>query len=384
MRQPLWVINASLLCILLVSELIFLMIQTSIPRRVSLVPGAIKPQEKKIAIEVDIKNIYEGNDLFGTYVPDVPTLAKGVASSQIPAIPLPPAAIPLDIPIEKPPVFIAPIAATLKGIIYLHDDSEQSIAILQFKDSKKEHNYKVGEMIQDAQILKIFPNRIIVVRSNGQQETLYLRNQDLEKDFAQEMHKDTDVLMITLKDNKRYVPLESFLKQIQSLGQFMDVLGLTTVYKQGKNVGCRVGTATKDSLGGKLGFEHDDLIKKIDSIAIVDLNSRLEVYDHIIEKKIGDEISVEIERNDHPLKMIFVLSEEAKAKQKLSASAKQGAKGQGIKDETAYSVEQQKQKILAQRVKLAPTAHQIQMAEQKKLIEARKKNMLSRGHIQNR
>lgn len=381
MRQPLWLINALLVCIILISELIFLLVQTSIPRRFSLEPGVLPVQEKKVAIDVNIKNIYEANDLFGTYVSDVPVLAKGVAQFEMPPIPMPPAPILLEIPVEKPPVFIAPLAATLKGVIYLHDDSEKSIAIIQFKDSKKEHNYSVGEMIQDAQILKIFPNRVIVVRSNGQQETLYLRNQDLEKDFAQDSQKGLDSLIVHEKDKKRYVPIDAFLKQISSLGQFIDMLEIRTVYQKGKSVGCRIGKATKDSLGGKLGFEKDDLIKKIDSIAIVDLHSRIDVYDHVCEKKVGDEISVELERNGHFISMIFVLSHQEQNSDGIDIKT---LKSQGIKDSTEYNIEENKKKILEQRVKLAPTAHQIQMDEQKKLIEARKKNMLSNQHVPKR
>ncbi len=379
MRQPLWLINASLVCIILISELIFLILQTSIPRRFSLEPGALKVQEKKIPIDVVIKQIYGDNDLFGTYVSDVPTLAKGVAQIQIPAIPEPPAPIPLDIPIEKPPVFIAPLAVTLKGVIYLQDDSEQSVAILQFKDSKKEHNYKVGEMIQDAQILKIFPSRVIVVRSNGQQEVLYLREQDLKKDFEQDDQKGIESLVVVSKNNKQHVPLEAFLKQVSSLGQFIDMLDLRTVYQKGKIVGCRVGKATKDSLGGKLGFKQDDLLKTVDNIAIVDLHSRIEIYDHVTQKKVGDEINVEVERDGKLVSITFVLSSDQQAPNTIIDVSK--LKSQGIKDATEYNVEENKKKILEQRVKLAPTAHQIQMDEQRKLIEARRKNMLSDQHV---
>lgn len=356
-----------------------MLVQTSIPRRVSLEPGNLPVQEKKIEVEVNIKNIYEANDLFGTFVSEVPVLAKGVAQFEIPPIPMPPAPIPLEIPVEKPPVFIAPLAVNLKGVIYLQDDSEKSIAIIQFKDSKKEHNYSVGEMIQDAQILKIFPNRVIVVRSNGQQETLYLRTQDLEKDFAQEDQKGLDTLVVQIKDNKRYIPLEAFLKQVSSLGQFIDMLQIRTVYQKGKSAGCRIGKATKDSLGGKLGFEKDDLVKKVDTIEIVDLHSRIEIYDHICDKKIGDEITVELERNGQLVTMVFVLRhEEQSSGADIDIKA---LKSQGIKESVEYNAEENKKKILEQRVKLAPTAHQIQMDEQKKLIEARKKNMLSNHHI---
>lgn len=378
MRQPLWLINALLICIILISELVFLLVQTSIPRRFSLEPGVIAAQEKKVSVDVAINNIYETNDLFGTYVSTVPVLAKGVAQFEVPSIPLPPALIPLQIPVEKAPIFSVPLAITLKGVIYVHDDSEKSVAIIQFKDSKSENNYNVGQRIHDAQILKILPNRIIIVRDNGQQETLYLRQQDLEVDFAQDSQKGLEGLVIRESNGKIYISLDVFLKQISSLGLFIDMLEIRTVYQKGKSVGCRIGKATSDSLGGKLGFRKDDLIKKIDSIAIVDLHSRIDVYDHVCAKKVGDEISVELERNGQLVTMTFVLSSHD---QKLNGIDIKTLKSQGIKDSTEYNIEEHKKKILEQRVKLAPTAHQLQMDEQKKLIEARKKNMLSNQHV---
>lgn len=377
MRQPLWLVNILLICIILISELIFLLVQTSIPRRFSLEPGVLPVQEKKVETDVDIKNIYEVNDLFGTYVSGAPVLAKGVAQFEIPPIPMPPPLISLEIPVEVSPVFSTPLTIILKGIIYLHDDSEKSVAIIQFKGSKKENNYSVGEVVQDAQILKIFPNRVILVRTNGQQETLYLRDQDLEKDFNQDSGKGLSSLVIYEKHKKRYVLLEPFLTQVGSLGQFIDMLEIRTVYQKGKSVGCRIGKATKESLGGKLGFEKDDLIKKIDSIAVVDLHSRIDVYDHVCEKKSGDEISVELERGGHLITMTFVLTSQEEGSDSVNM---EGLNSQGIKSSAGYNTEENKKKILEQRVKLAPTAHQIQMDDQKKLIEARKKNMLSNQH----
>ncbi|MBI2353246.1 hypothetical protein HYV11_03345 [Candidatus Dependentiae bacterium] len=379
MRQPLWLINLSLLGILFISEFIFLLIQNAIPRRFSLVPGEVTIKEKKIAFDVDIAKIYETNDLFGTYVDQTLTSPLKNIDESIPPIPQPPAAIPLEIPIEKPPIFIAPLAATLKGIIYLHDDSEESTAIIQLNDSKNEANYKVGEMILDAQILKIFPNRIIVVRSNGQQETLYLRPKDLEKDFQLEMHKNNNALIILTKDNKRYVPIEAFLQQINSLGQFIDLLALRVVYQQGKIVGYRIGAIEKDSIGAQLGFEKNDLIKKIDSIVIDDLNSKIKAYDLIINKKVGDEIIVEIDRNTKQLSLTFVLSQSNGLQKAIAQGSKTKAQDLSEKNmPTLLMNEEEKQKILAQKIKLAPTAHQLERNEQRKLMDARKKNMLSR------
>ncbi len=376
MRQPLWVINTSLLVIFLVAETVLFLLHASIPRRVSLEPGTIsEPEKKSIMDDIDLKKIYGVSDLFGTYVAEVPVLVKE-SEFQIPPMPDIPSVIPLSIPVEKAPVFIAPLAVTLKGIVYLHDEQNKSMAIVQFNDSKQEHNYRIGDMIKDSQVLKIFPNRIIVVRANGQQETLYLREADAHKDLSYEEQKAVAAMKIIQKDGKYHIPLDIFVSQIHSLGQFVDMLDLTTVYQKGKSIGCRVGKATVNTLGGKLGFIQDDIITQVDSIPVTDLNSRVEVYDHVIGKKLGDSITVALERNNKIVRLTYVLSDEVQ-QQSTAKTVAPKAKETQLTSGALYDIEQQKKKILEQKVKLAPTAHQIQMDEQKKLLEARRKNILS-------
>ena len=87
-------------------------------------------------------------------------------------------------------------------------------------------------MIYDAQILKIFPNRVIVVRSNGQQETLYLREQDAKKDFSFDIEKDLESFKIVSDDGELHLPLNLFLKHVKTLGQFIEMLDLTTFIKK--------------------------------------------------------------------------------------------------------------------------------------------------------
>lgn len=380
MRQPLWLINIILLVILCVGELTLLLLHTVIPRKFSIQPSAVQVQEKQQGLDVNLQKIYGVNDIFGTYVPEVPTVVPGINDDKIPPIPVEPAPIPLSIPIEKSPVFIAPLQATLKGVIYLHDNIERSVAIVQFKDSKSEQNYRVGEMIQDAQVLKILPNRVIVVRSNGQQETLYLRDKDAKKDLAYDEQSSLESLNIVAQNNKYFIPLESFVKAVKSLGDFIDMLDLTTVYKKGKSIGCRVGRTVKNSLGSKLGFSSDDIIVQVDGIKLTDLDSRVKIYDHVITKKIGDQIEVKVNRSGDMVEMQFVLSDHDKMHQNQTKNnTQQGPQGKISLDDQEY-----KKKILEQRVKLAPTAHQIQMDEQRKLIEARKKNILSNGYISKR
>lgn len=44
--------------------------------------------------------------------------------------------------------------------------------------TNQEGTFKVGDTVQDAQLIRIFSNKIILLRNNGQQEVLYLREQD--------------------------------------------------------------------------------------------------------------------------------------------------------------------------------------------------------------
>ncbi len=48
--------------------------------------------------------------------------------------------------------------------------------------TNKESSYKVGDMIEDAQLIRIFSNKVILMRANGQQEVLYLREKDAKLD----------------------------------------------------------------------------------------------------------------------------------------------------------------------------------------------------------
>ncbi|HSW75930.1 MAG TPA: hypothetical protein VLG50_02730, partial [Candidatus Saccharimonadales bacterium] len=308
MRQPLWAINSSLLLLFLLGQAVFFMIKAPMPRRISLQPDGIKTLEKKsTTVPVDIQTIYATNDLFGTYITRKPPTIAKQEEQPIPDIPAAPGLIPLSIPAEKPAVFIAPLPVTLKGIIYLHDRPSQSIAIIQFQDSKEEINYRVGQLIMDAQILKIFANRIIVIRSGGQQETLYLRENDAGRDLGLETAKALSSLVITVKDGVYQLPVDTFSAHIKNLGQFIDLLDITTVYQKGKSIGCRIGKADKDSLGAKLGFTYDDIITQVDGLPVTDVASRVLVYEHVIDKKIGDVVKVHVERAGKPIQLQYAL-----------------------------------------------------------------------------
>lgn len=377
MRLPLWVINSSLLLLFLVAQLVFFLLYTPIPRRVSLEPDKISVQDKKLGLVVSIKKIYEANDLFGTYIP--PVIAQSVPTEAvIPKIPDAPALIPLKIPVESEKPFIAPLAVTLKGVMYNYGNPEKSIAIIQFQDSKEELNYHVGQLISDAQILKIYPNRIIIIRSNGQQETLYLKENEAAKDMKLEMLKNISDITIPVYNGIYHVPVQSFKQSIKTLAQFIDSLDLTTVYQKGKSIGCRIGKSSKDTLGSKLGFVKDDIIQQIDGIPVTDIASRVLIYDHIIQKKTGEEINVKFDRSGKEMNFKYMLSDMAMNGTAAIVEPKAG-NSKSTTPQEIFDIEKERKKMLEQRVKLAPTAQQIQMNERNKILQARNKELFAKS-----
>lgn len=377
MRQPLWAINSSFLLFFILGQIVLFMLYSPVPRRISLEPDTFHAPEKKTGVIVTIKNIYEQNDLFNTYVPVVAALPK-VDQGPIPEIPASPAPIQFTIPLEKEKVFIAPLAVNLKGVMYSYDKPENSVAIIQFQNSKEEINYKVGQLVIDAQILKIYPNRVIVVRPNGQQETLFLREQEANKDKFVETQKEIATLHVQLKNGVYHVPVDVLTRYVKSLGQFIDMLDLMTVYQRGKSIGCKVGKAGKDSLASKLGFIKEDIIEHIDELPITDIASRIVAFDYVLAKNIDDTISVTLDRGGQKviLKYMLVHSTSQTALQPTIPPVQVAKNTAAVNQEILDTIDEQRKKILEQKVKLAPTAYELQMQERRKMFEVRRKEMM--------
>jgi hypothetical protein len=305
MKQLVWILNSSLLVLFFISQLFLFMMQRAIPRRISIVPGTIEVVEEKKVADIDISSIYQ-QDLFGTYEPPVIPV-ENLMEETVPTIPQPPRIIVPDVPVEKTPTFFAPLDVVLKGVIFVKDDPASCIGIIQLKKTKEERNYRVGDLIEDAQILKILSNRIIIIRSNGQQETLYLREEDAVSDFNTQSKVIPASIVEALSGNKYKVNIDEFSKRVSNLGEFINLLDITTVYKQGKSFGCRIGKIDKDSLGAMLGFVIDDIVVKVDDYFVDDLSNRLSLYDHIIQKHAGDVIEVVVYRGDDVITLSYGL-----------------------------------------------------------------------------
>lgn len=305
MKQIMWILNSSLLALLCMSQFFLYMMQRSVPRRTSLALGVVEVVQEKATTSVDIQSIYE-QDLFDTYERPVIPFEK-IIDEVVAPLPQPPKIIVPEVPLERAPTFFAPLDVVLKGVIFVKDDPVKCIAIIQSKKTKEEQNYLVGDLIEDAQIIKILSNRIIIIRSNGQQETLYLREEDAIADFNIQAKSTPSAIVESIAHDKYKINIDEFVKQVHNLGEFINLFDITTVYKQGKNFGCRIGKIDKDSLATAMGFLTDDIIVKVDDCFVDDLNHRLMLYDRMMHKRVGDTIEVSFYRGQEVMTMLYGL-----------------------------------------------------------------------------
>ncbi len=179
-NHPIWIINISLLGLVLCASLFVPFSRIRIPRGTSIEPENSPRTKKKQEFDINIKKIYE-NDLFGTYRKETPVYQEPIYQLELP--PAPPTQLPI-IPKKPEPSFVEPLDITLKGIIIVTDNDEKNRIIITDNKTNRERSFKVGELIEDAQLIRIFNNKIILLRANGQQEVIYLRHQDATRDPA--------------------------------------------------------------------------------------------------------------------------------------------------------------------------------------------------------
>ena len=180
MKNPLWILNSTL-ALLLLAMIAFIMYSfKSMFERPPLAPLKIPPKvevlKKEDAKPKDISLIYEENDLFGTYTPAIIPVR---VTEQLPTLPHPP--IPKPIVQRTKPIvqFLEPLPVKITGIIASSNEAKSQVTLVD-NSTKKSESYRVGDKLFDAYIIRIFPRKIITIRSNGQQETLFMYSDDAQ------------------------------------------------------------------------------------------------------------------------------------------------------------------------------------------------------------
>lgn len=328
---------------------------TSLTKKVSIEPSYHEAKEKTAA-PIDISIIWE-NDLFGTYSLNQVAPVKPTEEAR-PVLPPAPQAVVVPIPTEHADTFLEPLPITLTGTITLTDDYKNRAIILDTK-TKSQSSYKVGDEIEDAQLIRIFKNKVIFLRSNGQQETIFLDQDDL---LLNDPDVDWGQIIETTSDNTYLIEPTKFVQKINNISEFINQMNLTSAFKDGKFIGIKVGAALKGSVGPSLGFQAGDIITEVNKIS----SSKAEdIYNNILTQKPNDNIVVDILRSGEKLTHNYTLKDIIFPKEKKKADPRK------TEDENEQEIrldrdklEKEKLKILKKKYDFAPTAFELKIKEE--------------------
>ncbi len=258
--------------------------------------------KKEDAVPPNLHLIYEEHDLFSTYQQAVKPIKP---IDVLPTIPMPPRPIPVQ-PSEKPPIqFLPPLPLKITGIIASNNEAQSQVSLLN-NNSLKTESLRVGDKILDAYILRIFPRKVIVIRSNGQQETLYMYPEEAKLDTTR--MQDTMWTDVVQRQGETFlVNPTAFGSRIHSLAEFIDMLDLNTASKEGEPLGIRIGKMEQTSLGYALGFLPGDIITKILDESPTSTKKRMSIFNRLAALDLGDHLPVELIRHNRTVVYTYTL-----------------------------------------------------------------------------
>lgn len=352
MKHPFWIANSLLLFLFLLTLFFIYFSRAPLPEREEIEPSTYAPHKKEEMLTINISKIYE-QDLFGTYHKE---MAKA-PTVEVPKIPEPPKPRVVSPPKLPEPQFVDPLDITLKGIVVVGTQESKNRAIIEDNKTKMEKTYKVGDSIEDAQLIRIFSTKIILLRSNGQQEVLYLREQDAKLDPVYSVIDSWHEVAQETEEDNFVIYKHAFSLRIKNLAQFIDLLGLTTAYKEGESIGCRIGTLERNSLGTQLGLQTGDIITTINAIPTATTADRLRIYKEVMTTQDETPITVTLLRHNQEQTLVFTIE------------AKQQEKATTTDQEKPSKSDEEKRKLLEERYKLAPTAEEIRKREKQLMLE---------------
>lgn len=348
MRHPFWILNSTLLFLFIITLAFIFFSYRAAPEREDIEPEPYAPVIKKTISKISPEKIYE-HDPFGTTI-RIQQPSAEIAPQEV-ALPAPPAPAPIEIPEPAKVEFLEPLGVNLKGIMAFALDETKNRAIIADTKTNVEKMYRVGDLIEDAQLLRIFNSKVLFIRSNGQQEILYLREKDALNDPVYASILGWQDVVTRLNEVFYTIDSHAFAARVNNLGQLLDMLDITTVYKKGESYGCRIGTLEENSLGVALGLQKNDIILMVNDIPATTTANRFKIYKSIIASQEGSIIQMQIIRGQREIVLHYKI-QEAKPKEIKPESVKEKQKR-----------EQEQLKLLQKKETLAPTMQDIRLKE---------------------
>lgn len=358
MRQQVWILNSSLLMLFITALIVSNLLQQTPPKqKIKTTLKTEEIQKKKPALFVNIDKIIK-NDLFDTFIESL--AAQPIKKSLITQIPNPPMANIIPAPQPKQQEFVNPLPIKLKGIV-LSSDELKSIAMIE-DETQKEGLYYFGEKIKDAQVIKISRNKVVLLRANGQQETLSLRKEeDLLGITPTEPQEKWKYAIKKIDDFNFEIDPSQFKKNLPPLNELIEELSLGSAYDQANILGIKVGKVDPNEIGFIIGLKPNDIITSINNINTFDIKDRIKIYDELSGIKKGNNVQLALKRNnidtlinykltklEKPKKLTFITPATGQPAQKGLPASKAQQHARSVKDfKNQHNVNARRQQAIA-------------------------------------
>jgi hypothetical protein len=228
----------------------------------------------------------KGRDIFHTRADDATEKTKQdiFVPSDLVSFITPPQ-LPQNIPFEKKTKktipLIPPLQVTLHGTILQKTPLDYK-ALIAHNMTKTEKIYRIGDIVEDSQIIFIAKDSVTLIRANGQEEKIYLSNKEKIKDLSDE--KISLANIIEKNGNEITLKKSLFIKKIPSIEAFINQLGLVIEFKDGAPIGCMIQNGDHEALPQYLGFKQNDIILSIDSYPVNSIEQRIDALASIENK----------------------------------------------------------------------------------------------------
>jgi len=177
------------------------------------------------------------------------------------------------------------------------DVEKFSFAVIMDKATSETKIYRVNDVIlNEAKILKIERNRVIIYR-NGVQESLMVYEEESPA-FGQVAVAPSVVPPADVRQegaNRYVIPREEMERQTQNLGKLMTEARLVPNLEGGKINGYKIFAIKPDSLYTKIGLQNGDIIYKVNGIDISDPERAFQLFQQLKNERY---FQVDIVRNN--------------------------------------------------------------------------------------
>lgn len=196
--------------------------------------------------------------------------------------------------------FIEPLNISINGIIT--SSNEENNTCIISTASGEEKMYKAGDGIQDGILMEITKNNVSIIRPNGQIEKFKVGEiQDPNSSPG------IDSIVTKTEENSFAIDYLKLSKEILSLGQLVEELGIIPIYKEGICIGLKVTRSDQGSISEALGFKQGDIILSADDIPLNDAADRITAYDKIMRLNNKDSFKIEFERDSGKIVHTYTL-----------------------------------------------------------------------------